>query len=71
MAAIIGKIPTRVLVAFGDSDPVEVAQIEYKLSATREGDHVFAEVDERRWRRRMALGFLRIAWSTLTTRGNG
>lgn len=67
MAVIAGTITTRVLLPVGDTEPVEVATIDVDLHPGDTDSEVV--LTSRRWRLRLALGFLRIAWGTATMRG--
>ena len=65
MAAIAGTIKTRILLATGDSEPHEVGTVTTELHALGNGAGV--TLGTRRWRRGLALAFLRMAWHTWTT----
>lgn len=62
MAAIAGSIDTRILIATGDAEPTEVGTVTTELHALKSGAGV--ELSSRRWRRDLALAFLRMAWAT-------
>ncbi|GGH34151.1 hypothetical protein [Microbacterium album] len=64
MAAIAGTLTTRILVATGDSEPTEVGTVTTDLHATGNGAGI--TLSARRWRRGLALAFLRMAWATWT-----
>ena len=66
MAAIAGTLTTRVLLAHGDSTPTEVGTITTDLRATSTGAGV--QISYRRYRRDIAIAFLRMAWATWTAR---
>lgn len=66
MAAVMGAIDTRVLLAIGDGEPAEVGTLTTELHATGRGAGVV--VSTRRWRRSLALAFLRMAWTMWTMR---
>jgi hypothetical protein len=67
MPVVAGTLTTRVLIAVGDIEPVEVATIPTHLHV---GDNDPGVVlNSRRWRLSLALGFLRMAWATATMRG--
>ncbi|MFI8593742.1 hypothetical protein ACIGCK_04840 [Microbacterium sp. NPDC078428] len=66
MAAIAGTITTRVLLAVGDAEPTEIGSLTTNLHATGSGAGV--ALSARRWRRSLAIAFLRMAWATWTTR---
>ena len=66
MAAIAGTIDTRILVAVGDAEPAEVGTLTTELRSTGHGAGV--TLSARRWRRSMALAFLRMAWVTWSMR---
>jgi hypothetical protein len=66
MAAVMGTLDTRVLLAVGDGEPAEIGTLTTELHATGRGAGVV--VSTRRWRRSLALAFLRMAWETLTMR---
>lgn len=65
MAAIAGTIKTRILLATGDSEAHEVGTVTTELHAMGNGAGV--TLSTRRWRRNLALAFLRMAWHTWTT----
>lgn len=67
MPVSAGTMTTRVLLAVGDGEPVEVAAIPTKLATYRPGPGVV--LNSRRWRLSLALGFARIVWATATMRG--
>lgn len=72
MAVSAGTIDGRVLVAIGDATPTEVATFSADLTVTR---HLAVhgatlERDTRKWRRNVAIAFLRIAWHTWTSRSS-
>lgn len=67
MAVVAGTISTRVLLAVGDTEPVEVATIDTDLHPGDTEHEVM--LTSRRWRLSLALGFLRMAWATATMRG--
>jgi hypothetical protein len=66
VAAIAGTIDTRILIATGDAQPTDVGTVTTYLHATGNGSGV--ALSTRRWRRDLALAFLRMAWATWTTR---
>ena len=66
MAVTAGTLTTRILVATGDGKPTEVGTLTTQLHATGRGAGVV--ISTRRWRRDLALAFLRMAWHTWTTR---
>lgn len=66
MAAIAGRLSTRILVATGDAEPTELATFATTLHAT--GTHAGVTIATRRLRRDLTLAFLRCAWHTLTHR---
>lgn len=66
MAITAGTLRTRVLIATGDSEPVEVGTISTDMKLTPGQG---ATLSPRRWRRTLAFGFIRIALVTLTMRG--
>ena len=70
MAVSAGTIDGRVLVAIADAPPTEVATFTADLTATRHltGHGATVELDTRKWRRAVAIAFLRIAWHTWTRR---
>ncbi len=59
MTAIAGKLTTRVLLVHGNSTPTEVGTITTKLHAISNGAGV--KLSTRRYRRDLALAFLRMA----------
>lgn len=66
MAVTAGTLTTRILVATGDGKPTEVGTLTTQLRAAGRGAGVV--ISTRRWRRDLALAFLRMAWHTWTTR---
>lgn len=66
MAVAVGSIDTRILIAVGSAEPVEVGTLTVKLDAKLAADGTSAVLDARRWRRGMAVAFVRMAWATLT-----
>ena len=66
MAVVAGTLTTRVLLAHGDSILVEVGTVTTDLLAVGRGEGV--QLSMRRYRRDLALGFLRMAWATWTNR---
>ena len=64
MAVTAGTLTTRILVATGDGKPTEVGTLTTQLRATDRGAGV--TISTRRWRRDLALAFLRMAWHTWT-----
>lgn len=66
MATTIGTIDTAILLKLGDSTPIEVATITPAIRATRTGATV--QVNTPKWRRTLALTFLRLAWYLWTSR---
>lgn len=70
MAVSAGTIDGRVLVAIGDAIPTEVATFTSDLTVTRHltGHGATLKLDTRKWRRAVAIAFLRIAWHTWTSR---
>ena len=64
MAVTAGTLTTRILVATGDGKPTEVGTLTTQLHATGRGAGVV--ISTRRWRRDLALAFLRMAWHTWT-----
>lgn len=61
MAVVRGSVTTRVLVAVGDTEPVELATLTTRLRPSRRGPGVVLYL-----RRGLALGFLRLAWAAAT-----
>ena len=66
MTVTAGTLTTRVLLAHGQSEPVEVGTITTDLRATGGGAGV--QLSARRYRRDLAVAFLHMAWHTWTTR---
>ncbi|RZT59329.1 hypothetical protein EV140_1934 [Microcella alkaliphila] len=66
MATTVGTIDTAVLLKVGDSTPIEVATITPTIRATCTGATV--HVNTPKWRRTLALTFLRLAWHLFTSR---
>lgn len=66
MAAIAGTIDTRILIATGDAEPTEVGTVATELRALVGRPGVALSV--RRWRRDLAIAFLRMAWATWAMR---
>lgn len=65
MAVVRGSLTTRVLVAVGDTEPVELATLTTRLRPSRRDPGVVLNL-----RRGLALGFLRLAWAAATTRAH-
>ena len=63
MAVARGSVTTRVLVAVGDTEPVELATLTTRLRPSRRGHGVVLNL-----RRGLVLGFLRLAWAAATKR---
>ncbi len=66
MAVVAGTIKTRIILATGDAEPTEVGAVTSELDAL--GDRAGVTLSTRRWRRDLALAFLRMAWATWTAR---
>jgi hypothetical protein len=66
MAAIVGTLDTRVLVAVGDGEPVEVGTLTTQMHGT--GSRAGVTLSTRKWRRDLAIAFIRMAWHTWTNR---
>jgi hypothetical protein len=64
MAATVGTIRTRILLATAGAEPTEVGTVTTTLRGTSGG----VSLSSRRWRRDLALAFFRMAWATWTTR---
>lgn len=69
MATVAGTIDTRILVATGDAEPTEIGTVSTEMHALGNGTGV--AISTRRWRRDLALAFLRMAWATWTMRDRG
>ena len=65
MTAIAGTLTTRILLAHGDGEPVEVGTVTTELHAI--GKNVGVQLSTRRYRRDLATVFLRMAWHTWRT----
>ncbi|MDI9889961.1 hypothetical protein [Microbacterium sp. IEGM 1404] len=68
MAVHFGNVPTRIMVGIGDAEPSEVARIDFELTASTRDGKTVVQGNSRRFRRRLALAFLRVAWMAWTAR---
>lgn len=69
MAAIAGTLTTRVLIAIGDGEPAEVATVTTQMHAT--GSQAGVSLTMSKYRRDLAIAFLRMAWHTWTADRTG
>lgn len=68
MAVHFGSVPTRIMLGIGDAEPGEVARIDFELTASTRNGKTVVQANSRRFRRRLALTFIRIAWLAWTAR---
>lgn len=72
MAAIIGTVPTRLLISTGDGEPIEIGSFDFDMVVTgRRSATPGVTISMRRWRRRLTVLLIRMAWATLTARSDG